>query len=97
MIVGNVRKSAWGHGIGRHTEEEMLQLFKEDLDSLSALLGSKKFFLSEKQYHLVDITAYALLSNILLVPVEHKLKELVKTYKSLVEFTNRMEEIVRKS
>jgi glutathione S-transferase len=93
-VVKRVKQSLWGHGLGRHTDPEILHLLREDLLALSALLGKKKFFLDDKKVHLVDITVYALLTNILNVPVEHKFKELVKTFDNLVAFTDRVEKIV---
>lgn len=39
-IVGNlVKKQSYAQGVGRHSEEEMLQVMDEDLQALSKFLG----------------------------------------------------------
>lgn len=39
-IVGNmVKKQSYAQGVGRHTEEEVMQVMDEDLQALSKFLG----------------------------------------------------------
>ena len=51
---GNV-KEAIGHGLGRHSDDEIYEFGKSDLKSLSDLLGKKDYFFG-KEPHLVRIT-----------------------------------------
>jgi len=44
-LLGN---EANGHGVGRHSPEERLEMFKGDLRTTSAILGNKKFILGDK-------------------------------------------------
>ncbi len=90
LIAHNdVKKRLYKHGIGRHTNEEIVEIGIVDLKALSDLLGDKIYFLGDKPSSL-DITAYGILSQLILVsafnaPIFVK----AKTYKNLVEFTNR--------
>jgi len=43
-----VLTNAWGQGIGRHTETEVIIMTKENLRAVSLILGSKKFLLGDE-------------------------------------------------
>ncbi|EDO34760.1 predicted protein [Nematostella vectensis] len=53
-----------GHGIGRHTEDEIYNLGERDLAALSGFLGSKKFLLGDKPC-VTDAAIFGLVANIL--------------------------------
>ncbi|KAK3087452.1 hypothetical protein FSP39_006055 [Pinctada imbricata] len=42
-----IRRISHGHGMGRHTQEEVYQLLDEDLQALSDFLGDKKFIVGD--------------------------------------------------
>jgi len=82
-------KAMWGHGMGRHSEEEIYRLGREDLDSLSDFLGEKRWFMGEKPTTL-DCSAFGLLANILWVPIESPLKEHLNALTNLTSFCDRV-------
>jgi len=43
-----VRRSANAHGIGRHSEKEIVQLVSKDIRTVSKILGNKKFILGDE-------------------------------------------------
>lgn len=80
-----------GHGIGRHTKDEIFQMGKADLIAISHLLNDQKFFLGNNPTSL-DAMAYGFLANIMGCPVNSPLKECALTLDNLIAFCNRMKE-----
>jgi hypothetical protein len=96
FIKATIRKSLWGHGIGRHTESDMLQFAREDLESLSTLLGQSEFFFGKSKPHLVDIVVFSMIAMVLDIAavVKTPLVDLVNEFKTLVAFRDRMAVLV---
>ena len=84
-----VKKSLFGHGIGRHSQEEILQIAKKDLTALSDYLGSKDYFLINKLTTL-DVVAYAYLAELIIVPFDGELNKLARSFDNLVAFVERI-------
>lgn len=81
-----------GHGIGRHTPEEIYDLGARDIAALAALLGDKPFFFGSEP-HLADITVYSSIVNIIGPDIESPLKEAALSHPNLVLHTERMGEL----
>jgi glutathione S-transferase len=58
-----MNKSLHGHGMGRHSPEEIHALGQRDIQALSTFLGEKPYFMGEKPCTL-DATMYAFLANL---------------------------------
>jgi glutathione S-transferase len=74
VIRRHLQRELYGQGTGRHTESEVFDLGKKDLNSLSDFLGDKLFFMGE-QPTILDATAFGLLVNVLCCPIKSPLKE----------------------
>merc|ERR1739842_4417 len=57
-------KSAHGHGIGRHSEEEVKKMGLADLKAFSEYLGNKPFLFGEKP-SIADASLFGFLAEIL--------------------------------
>lgn len=64
FVVPAVRKSMYGHGIGRHSAEEIQHITRGDLKAISDLLKDKQFFFGD-QPTTIDACIFALLANVL--------------------------------
>lgn len=97
FIRAQVRKSLWGHGLGRHTESDMLQFARDDLKSLETLLGKDDFFFGKSKPHLVDIVVHSIISMALDTEehVKSRATEVVKEYKTLLAFRDRMNVLLK--
>ena len=84
-------KEMRGHGMGRHTEEEIYSLGLQDLDALSDYLGANHWFVGRRPTT-VDASVFGLLANILWVPIESPLKEHLRSLKNLTAFCERVRE-----
>lgn len=52
-----------GQGMGRRDSATVLKVYKDDIDTVSAFLGNKQYFLGDK-VHTIDACAYAMLRHL---------------------------------
>jgi glutathione S-transferase len=82
-------KAMRGHGMGRHSAEEIHAIGKRDITALAEFLGDKAYFMGDQPCSL-DATAHAFLANLLWSPVESPLKQHAKQYPQLEKYCERM-------
>ena len=93
MIVPGIARSGVKstlkkHGIGRHSETELLQIFEHSLKSLQQILGDKPYFFGDKVSSF-DATAYGFLSSFILVDLNNPFNAMARSYQPLVDFCHR--------
>jgi glutathione S-transferase len=86
-----IRKQLQGHGMGRHTREEIHQIGKRDISALADFLGVKPFFMGSEPCS-IDACAYAFIANLVWMPFEGPLKEHARKYPELVAYCQRMKQ-----
>lgn len=86
-----VRAQLRGHGMGRHSRDEIYAIGCRDLTALADFLGEKPFFMGGRPVAL-DASAYAFLANVLWVPVESPLQRHAQKYPNLEAYCRRMKE-----
>ncbi|XP_076346684.1 failed axon connections-like [Tachypleus tridentatus] len=86
----NVKK-AIGHGLGRHSSEEILMFGKNDLKVLSEYLQDKSFFFGDEP-HLLDCVAFAHLCQFYYIPFGDMKEYMDSECSNLVSFLERMKE-----
>jgi glutathione S-transferase len=84
-----MRKELWGHGMGRHSREEIQAIGRADLTALGDFLGAKPYFMGGQPTSL-DASAYAFLANILWAPLETPLKARAQRYPHFEAYCRRM-------
>ena len=84
-----IRAELHGHGMGRHSPEQICALGVADVDALAALLGDQPYFLGADATS-VDATAAAFLANVLLVPTESPVKSAAEGHANLRAYCQRM-------
>lgn len=84
-----VRKSLYQHGLGRHSEQEILDIARKDITALSDYLGTKDYFLINKATSL-DVSAFAFLAEIIVPEIKCELNEVARSFDNLVSFVKRM-------
>ena len=83
------RKQINGHGIGKHSDAEIMDIAIRSLNSLSVLLGDKQWFFGEKPSTL-DVTAFAMVSALTLSTLDTELNAKAREFDNLTEFTRRI-------
>ncbi|EDV27136.1 uncharacterized protein TRIADDRAFT_22364 [Trichoplax adhaerens] len=88
-----VSEYMYGHGIGRHSTEEIHHIGKQDLRAFSVILGSKDYFLADTPTT-VDACMFGCLANILYAtPKSGYCHQLLTTeLTNLVDYVERMKE-----
>jgi glutathione S-transferase len=84
-----MRKEIWGHGMGRHSREEIYAIGQADITALAEFLADKPFFMGPQPSSL-DASAYAFLANLLWCPLETPLKACAKAFPGLEAYCRRM-------
>jgi len=88
-IVKDMKKDMHGHGIGRHTPEEIMAFGIKDLAAFEAVLADKPYLLgaSPSEY---DATGYGFLANIMAKPFPSPLSEYIQGSKTLTAYIDRV-------
>ncbi|NIA02592.1 MAG: glutathione S-transferase family protein [Planctomycetia bacterium] len=89
LIRKQVIKALKGQGVSRHTNEEIQQILRSSLQSLSDLLGSRDYFFGDKPSSL-DATAFAILAEFILVDQDDPHNQIAREYAALVAYCDRI-------
>lgn len=82
-------KQLHGHGMGRHSQQEVYAIGRRDITALAEFLGDKAYFMGAQPCSL-DAVAYAFLANLIWPPVESTLKQHALQYPQLPAYCERM-------
>lgn len=89
LARASLRRQCWGHGMGRHRHEEILELGWRDLEAVANQLGNRAYFMGE-QPSSIDATVYAYLANFLWAPFDSPLVGRAKALPQLEAYCKRM-------
>ncbi|MGF1468882.1 MAG: glutathione S-transferase family protein [Sandaracinaceae bacterium] len=80
-----------GQGMGRRSDEEVFDVFKQDIDALSSFLGNKTWFMGDKPRS-IDASVYSFIRHTADVPFEWPGKPYIRDKKNLTAYANRFHE-----
>lgn len=86
-----VRGQLKGHGMGKHSAEEVAMIGQRDIAALAAILGPKPWFFGGEPTS-TDAVVYAQLINIWQPPLESEVKRAIGEQPNLVAFLARFNE-----
>lgn len=89
VVRRSVIKACDGQGLGRHSEEEVMQIADESLSSLSKVLGDKPYFLGDKPSSL-DAAAFGLLAQFMIANFDTPMADMAKTHSNLLGYCQRI-------
>nr|XP_022340909.1 failed axon connections homolog [Crassostrea virginica] len=85
-----IRQETWGHGIGRHTPDEVWSIATADLTAISDFLGDKEFFMGSEPSE-VDCALFGMLVMIVFnMPSSRHEKYVRENLPNLVGYCERM-------
>jgi glutathione S-transferase len=85
----SMRQQLHGHGMGRHSAQEIYAIAARDITALADFLADKPYFMGDEPCAL-DASAYAFLANIVWVPLESTLQQHALQYPRLEVYCRRM-------
>ena len=88
-VRGDVRRRLHGHGISRHTEEEMTLMSNRAFEALSQLLGENRYLMGD-QVCGADATAFAFIAGSLCPLFESPAHAKARTLPNLIAYRDRM-------
>jgi len=88
-VADNMLHQLHGHGMGRHTPDEIETIGKADLKALSDFLGEKSCLLGE-QPSSYDATAYAFVAHVVQPEYDSRMKRFIKTLPNLMVYWDRL-------
>lgn len=93
MITKSVVKSAQGHGITNHTDDEIFELGVDDIKTVESILGEKNFMLGTKPAE-VDATVYAFLHGLSTQVFPTPIQAYIRNSETLMRYVERMDALV---
>jgi glutathione S-transferase len=86
-----IRRELHGHGMGRHSREEIYAIGRRDIAALAHVLGDQPFFMGAAPGSL-DATAYAFIANLLWVPLPNPVLDEARRHANLEAYCRRMKD-----
>jgi len=86
-----VRQQFNGHGMGRHSPQEIGEIAGRDITALADWLGSNEFMMGDSPSE-IDAAAFGMLANIWYAPIEGALKRHVAGHENLVGYIERVQD-----
>jgi len=88
-VRGDVRSRLHGHGISRHTEEEMTSMSNRAFEALSQILGENRYLMGD-QVCGADATAFAFIAGSLCPLFDSPAHAKARTLPNLIAYRDRM-------
>jgi glutathione S-transferase len=89
MVLGRLRKTLHGHGIGRHSEEETTAMASRSIDAISQILGDNPYFFGSAPCG-ADATAFAFVACALSAVFNSPIRDKMASLPNLVAYRDRM-------
>jgi hypothetical protein len=96
ILVDNLLGELHGHGMGRHTTDEIETVGKADLIALSDFLGDKPYLLGGEPTS-YDATAYSFVAHMIQPDYDSRMKRFIKTLPSVMQYWDRLTSKLYKS
>jgi glutathione S-transferase len=89
MVRRQVRRTLWGHGMGRHSEEEIAQLAVRDLAAIADFLGDKPYLMGSRPCG-ADATVFAFVAGCFPARFKTPIRIAAELQPNLVAYRDRM-------
>ncbi|MNS91150.1 hypothetical protein D3C72_1252280 [compost metagenome] len=89
LVRYKVRKTLWGQGLGRHSEEELVALATKGVTSIADILGDKRYLMGDKPCG-ADATLFAFAASLLCPVFDTPIRTAAEGHANLVAYMERM-------
>lgn len=91
MVRRQIRRALYGHGMGRHSEDEIVALGTRSIDATATFLADNPFLMGDDPTG-VDAAAFAFVSGILCPVFDSPLRDAAERRDNLKRYADRMAE-----
>lgn len=95
-VVDSLLGELHGHGMGRHSADEVENIGKADLIALSGFLGENPYLLGEEPTS-YDATAYSFVAHTIQPDYDSRMKRFINTLPNLMRYWDRLKSRLHKS
>jgi glutathione S-transferase len=88
LVRRSVAKSLYGHGMGRHSKDEIARLAIRDLDSIAAFLGDRPWLVGTEPCG-ADASVWAMVTGALCPHFKTPIRTAAESHKNLVAYRDR--------
>lgn len=88
MVRRSVRQNLQGHGLGRHTREDIETLARRDIDAISAFLGDKPYLMGDQPCS-ADASVWPSITSVLSRQFATPIRDHAETKANLVAYRDR--------
>ncbi len=89
LVRYKVRKTLWGQGLGRHSEEELVALASKGVTSIADILGDKRYLMGDQPCG-ADATLFAFAGSLLCPVFDTPIRTAAEGHANLVAYMERM-------
>ena len=89
MVRRSLRKAIHGHGMGRHSKDDIVTLGKLSIDAIAAYLGDKSYFMGDEPKG-VDATMFAFVAGTLCPYFETPIRTAAEQHENLRRYVGRI-------
>jgi len=89
-IIKDMKKTMYGHGIGRHSSAEIMGFGLADIACLESVLGNKPYLLGDSPSE-YDASGYGFLANIMAKPFPTAMSDYITNSKTLPAYIERVQ------
>ncbi|GLC92463.1 glutathione S-transferase [Cupriavidus sp. TA19] len=89
LVRYKVKKTLWGQGLGRHSEEELVALASKGVTSIADILGDKRYLMGDKPCG-ADATLFAFAGSLLCPTFDTPIRTAAEGHANLVAYMERM-------
>ena len=86
-----IQRYLHGHGVGRHSHDEIMMIARHDIQALSDYLGDKNYFFGKNQLTFIDLCLHSYIINMIEAPIENDLKKIVLEKDNLFSHARRIQ------
>jgi glutathione S-transferase len=89
FVLGRLRRTLHGHGLGRHSESETTAMAARSIDALAQILSANRYFLGARTCG-ADATVFAFVACSLAPVFSSPLRDTMASHANLVAYRDRM-------
>ncbi|MDG2954819.1 glutathione S-transferase family protein [Bisgaard Taxon 10/6] len=93
MLQNNVMNQMQGHGIGRHSLDEVYHFAFMDVDAISDYLGEKNYLFGN-EISSADVAIVPIIASLIQTPIETKIARYARSKANLVAYVERFDKAV---